>query len=645
MVITLLKEYNTRGKANLVETGQEELATMDSTPLCMSVLTPTMDDTPVCSTLPTPRTPSTPPGLLGEVFRRRSTPTAKQGEPTTPDTHTLALSTSNSIDLLDNVHTQTLNDLLDVTLSQQSLEDNSEDVTLTTPVKPLPAVTNAKEADANSTACDLELTPVQVAMSATTSTPTKLDESQPTEARDSPRKRKITKPGADKAKKLEKKRKKKEKQRTLEDLAHNQSTISQQLIDFDLKLEGLTCALNKANLTSFMENITEKLKEIRAVAASPQPAPVKQSHRHDELDCELLPPPPPEICEEPEVEWLDLKRIILAQQNTIDLLNGEIDDKNNQIKELCNTTDPTTQQLKASLAYYKTQCHEKDSKLSEYMTASTEWDLFRSKQANQLQYAEEEIIDLKNQLETASNISKEQADKLTRKEETCRELENENLALKKEAHNTKINHEKHPRSPKSKSKLSRKSNQEAREKDSSGGVQETEEEEADLVFIHDSLGKGITPGIMSRFNLRTTKMLAYTQEQARESIDKIVGKPKVVILHVGTNDVKNGVDADIMIKNYDRLIKQVNRKLPDTKVVLSNIVPREDDHILQETVEYVNAAVNRKCANLNNVSIVRNNDIFGRKLKALDLIHLTEPGTSRMASHIKDSVLDALKIQ
>ena len=391
-----------------------------------------------------------------------------------------------------------------------------------------------------------------------------------------------------------------------------------------------------------MENITEKLKEIRAVAASPQP--VKQSHRDDEVDCELLPPPPPEMCEEPEVEWLELKQIILAQQNTIDLLNGEIDHKDNQIKELSNTTDPTTQQLKASLAYYKTQCHEKDSKLSEYMTASTEWDLYRSKQANELQYAEEEIIDLKNQLETASNESKEHADKLARKEETCRELENENLALKKEAHNTKINREKHPRSPKSKSKPSRKSNQDAREKDSSGGLQETEEE-ADLVFIHDSIGKGITPGIMSRFNLRTTKMLAYTQEQARESIDKIVGKPQAVILHVGTNDVKNGVDADIMIKNYDRLIKQVNRKLPDTKVVLSNIVPREDDHVLQETVEYVNAAVNRKCANLNNVSIVRNNDISGRKLKALDRIHLTEPGTSRMASHIKDSVLDALKIQ
>ena len=212
MVITLLKEYNTRGKANLAETGQEEMATMDNTPLCMSVLTPTMDDTPVCSTLPTPRTPSTPPGLLGEVFnRRRSTPTAKQGEPTTPDTHTLAQSPSNSIDLLDNMNTQTLNDLLDGTLSQQSIED----VTLTTPVKPLSAVPNAKEVDANSPACDLDLTPVQVAMSATTSTPTKLDESQPTEARESPRKRKITKPGADKAKKLEKKRKKKEKQRTL----------------------------------------------------------------------------------------------------------------------------------------------------------------------------------------------------------------------------------------------------------------------------------------------------------------------------------------------------------------------------------------------------------------------------------------------
>ena len=97
----------------------------------------------------------------------------------------------------------------------------------------------------------------------------------------SPRKRKATaKSGRnDKLKKKAKKQKKKDKQQKLNELSHNQCTISQQLIDFDLKLEALHCAFSKANLSSFMDNIVEKVKEIRAVVSAPAPAAAPASVR------------------------------------------------------------------------------------------------------------------------------------------------------------------------------------------------------------------------------------------------------------------------------------------------------------------------------------------------------------------------------
>ena len=170
--------------------------------------------------------------------------------------------------------------------------------------------------------------------------------------------------------------------------------------------------------------------------------------------------------------------------------------------------------------------------------------------------------------------------------------------------------------------------------------------EPDLWLIHDSIGHGIKPGIMSRYNLSTAKVTAYTQEEAKQAVKKIKGNPRAVILHVGTNDIKNKVDADVIIKGYEDLRKLVAQKLPKTQLIISNIVPRTDNLDFQRNVEYINAAVNRKYANSNNVSIVGNQDITGRKLKALDGIHLTEPaGVSRLASHIKDVVLAALDIE
>ena len=762
------KQYQTRGKTNaMVETTLEE-ESFDDSPLCLTASTPVIEATPVCSTFPTPRTPATPPGLLGEVFnRRRSTPTTncnltsaltsnkslvkspvsstdsvpsstdsvpsqeQQSPPrvdaiinhakVSPSPSPGHIPTSSSMDILDDISTQTLNDMLvcdtDTTstghnspasdavdildnISTQTLNnmlDCEKDITtpqqrgnvqITTPTNSpsqspstnSPFVTPLRVPATEQSSPQASAIPEEVggATSGEVPSPTtskvklvlKLpapvtvdadaecthgqeeeeisENPQEKVPQQSPRKRKATaKSGRnDKLKKKAKKQKKKEKQRKLNELSHNQCTISQQLIDFDLKLEALHCAFSKANLSSFMDNIVEKVKEIRAVVSAPAPAaasqPVsEQQHQDDAIDLDTLPPPPPEWGEEEE-KWVKLENIVLSQQNEIDILNEQIDEKDDRIESLVSVVSSDEQEkrslarLASSLGSYKALCAEKDDQISEYkelcsekdgqiskyIAQSAEWDIHASKKGNELQYAEEEIIALKGDLQ-------KQKDKFA-------SLQNENLTLKREMHNLKAQLEEHQRPAKTSSRKPSRQDQE-------NSTSATPMRDPDIVFIHDSIGNGITPGIMSKYNLSTTKIQAYTQDQARESINNIKGKPKAVVLHVGTNDIKNQVDADDIIKNYDSLIKQLNQRLPHSKIVLSNILPREDNQVFQRNVEYVNAAVNRKFATMNNIVTVRNSDI-GKKLKKDDGIHVTDIGRSRLASHIKDSIVDVLKL-
>ena len=97
-----------------------------------------------------------------------------------------------------------------------------------------------------------------------------------------------------------------------------------------------------------------------------------------------------------------------------------------------------------------------------------------------------------------------------------------------------------------------------------------------------------------------------------------------------------------MVQKYLSIVDKLKKKYPKTKVVYSNIIPREDSEELQDTVEYVNAVANRR---LKWDLTIRNAELFGNKLKAKDGIHLTTPGVSRLACNIRDSVLAALKLK
>ena len=78
-----------------------------------------------------------------------------------------------------------------------------------------------------------------------------------------------------KSKTAKKKRHKKETKNLLHELLQNQATICQQLMDLDLKFEAQCSALMRVDVGGVMENIFEKIKEIKTVASNgltPSPA-------------------------------------------------------------------------------------------------------------------------------------------------------------------------------------------------------------------------------------------------------------------------------------------------------------------------------------------------------------------------------------
>ena len=164
--------------------------------------------------------------------------------------------------------------------------------------------------------------------------------------------------------------------------------------------------------------------------------------------------------------------------------------------------------------------------------------------------------------------------------------------------------------------------------------------DSDIVLIHDSLGHTITEGIMSKEGLRTNKILGYTLEEAFDHVTHLESDPQALVIHCGTNNIKNGDSVNVIVEKYAKLFREVERRLPNTAIVYSAIAPREDDERKQQIVERVNNAIRSEFGR--DIFYVRNYDIWGDDLKKRDGVHLTKRGTSMLARNIKAGILQAV---
>ena len=86
---------------------------------------------------------------------------------------------------------------------------------------------------------------------------------------------------------------------------------------------------------------------------------------------------------------------------------------------------------------------------------------------------------------------------------------------------------------------------------------------------------------MRNEHLRTVKMTTYKLDDVIQKLETPLPKPKTVVVHVGTNDIRDGSSPTEVLSKYKNIVKKCYTKFPGAKVILSNIVDRDD---LTETI-------------------------------------------------------------
>ena len=168
-----------------------------------------------------------------------------------------------------------------------------------------------------------------------------------------------------------------------------------------------------------------------------------------------------------------------------------------------------------------------------------------------------------------------------------------------------------------------------------------EEKNERVVLLHDSLCKGINDTILRREGIATKKVWAPDLCRMSEAVNSI-NKTDVIVIGALTRDLdKKNVDE--MNKEIESVIGQALTKAE--KVVVSTIVHREDLPNIGAKAELVNAKIKYDFRDNERVIICDNYNMYDRKFRGPDKLHLTDHGTAVLATNLKHKICEALGIQ
>ena len=88
--------------------------------------------------------------------------------------------------------------------------------------------------------------------------------------------------------------------------------------------------------------------------------------------------------------------------------------------------------------------------------------------------------------------------------------------------------------------------------------------------------------------------LGSTRETVLDKIDELVKcKPSSLIVHAGTNDLTKGKNV---LNNVKKIVKEVKRISPNTKIAFSSITIRKDKKGIDKNVVETNARLKNYCS-------------------------------------------------
>ena len=130
------------------------------------------------------------------------------------------------------------------------------------------------------------------------------------------------------------------------------------------------------------------------------------------------------------------------------------------------------------------------------------------------------------------------------------------------------------------------------------------------------------------------KLWCPTTQAAQDILQKGIQNPSHIIIHTGTNDFsarKTDV-AEALIG----IVKSATQKYPDTKVIISSLLPRRDTP--KSVIDQINAKLLSFCAGIPNVKIAHHNNITVNHL--YDNVHIHLEGMKLFAKTLKDTALN-----
>ena len=204
--------------------------------------------------------------------------------------------------------------------------------------------------------------------------------------------------------------------------------------------------------------------------------------------------------------------------------------------------------------------------------------------------------------------------------------------------------------PRSKEKKQKNQNNESTNSSTGSAPQETAKESKDsqqqskaepskaetkrkkVVIIGDSILNGLDElGLQRNHNVRVRAHFGATSRDIVDHIKPAARKqPDCIIIHVGTNDLTNGVDT---IQNLKLAMEEAKKESPNTDFALSTITIRKDKQALDMKVD-INKANNeiKNLATQLNLKVIENTNIdvscLGKKK-----LHLNQRGNYLLAGN------------
>lgn len=142
-------------------------------------------------------------------------------------------------------------------------------------------------------------------------------------------------------------------------------------------------------------------------------------------------------------------------------------------------------------------------------------------------------------------------------------------------------------------------------------ISECREKDPDVIFLGDCITESLqhtetwnqyfAPMHCLNFSIRSDRTENVLWRVENGELDNV--KPKVVVLHVGTNNINN--TAEEISEGIYEIIKKIRQKLPETYIVLPTILPRgQQPNNLRIKNSKINSIIKEKCIGLSRVQIV-----------------------------------------